>query len=365
MKKLFLVGHGLGSNGIDSFVLNVARSIDKQCFEVYVVMAVDDNGYQQFREQEAIDAGVCVLRTCDLSGIQSKFRHCKKLYQLLCKEKPDVVHSNMDLLNGVNLFIAWLAHISIRVSHSHTSKSQYEENTGKHFWVALYRTLMRKMIWLFSTDRLGCSAPAMNYLYGDKWISDSSSKILPNGIDLSKFASSEPWKGACEFGQNKILLTVGRLSAVKNPDYIIEIMRRISAHYKLIWVGDGELKDAIKEKIVQYHLEEKIYLVGAQSNVAPFYKCADAFIFPSIFEGLPITLIEAQAAEIPCFVSKNVTQEVDCGYCEYLDISEKNLDNWVDRLQTFKRNDFCLNSEKIKRFSINNMISELNFIYSK
>ena len=279
--------------------------------------------------------------------------------------KPDVVHSNMDLFNGVNLFIAWLAHIPIRVSHSHTSGSQYEENTGRHFWVRIYRALMRKMICFFSTDRLGCSAPAMNYLYGNKWTCDSSSKILLNGIELSNFSSAEPWNGVCEFGQSRILLTVGRLSAVKNPDYIIKIMCRISENYKLIWVGDGELKTSIKEKIVQNHLEEKIYLVGAQSYVAPFYKCADAFIFPSIFEGLPITLIEAQAAGLPCFVSKNVTREVDCGFCEYLDIAENNVDVWVDRLQTFDRNNFRLNSEKIKRFSINNMISELNFIYSK
>lgn len=364
MKKIFLISHGLGSNGIDSFVLNVAKGLDKQYFEVYVVMTVDDNGYQQFREQEALDSGIHILRTCDLNGLQKKLLHCRKLYSLLCKERPDVIHSNMDLFNGINLCIAWIAHIPIRVCHSHTSGSQYEERTRKHILVKIYRALMKKMIWLFSTERLGCSVSAMNYLYDDKWKNDSSSKILLNGIDLLKFHSAEAWNGVCKLGKGKILLTAGRLSDVKNPDYIIEIMRRIIGDYKLIWVGDGELKNDIKEKIIQYHLEKKIYLVGAQNNIAQFYKCADAFILPSKFEGLPITLIEAQAAGLPCFVSNNVTREVNCGLCEYINISEKDIDIWVERLQKFKRDDFYLNIEKLSKFSIENMILELDTIYS-
>ena len=365
MKKVFLISHGLGSNGIDSFVLNVAKGLDKQYYNVYVIMAVDDNGYLQFREQEAVDLGIHVLRTCDLGGAKSKVMHCIKLYQLLSREKPDVVHSNMDLFNGVNMLISWLAHIPIRISHSHTSGSQYEGKSGKHFRVKIYRTIMRKFIWMFSTYLLGCSSLAMEYLYGKKWRDSTTVKILQNGIDIQAFASSEPWKVPTGWTKNKILLTVGRLSDVKNPNFIIEIMRRIDSEYKLIWVGAGELKQEIENQINHYHLENKIKLVGAQQNVAPFYKCADAFIFPSKFEGLPITLVEAQAAGLPCFVSQTITKEVDCGLCEYLGISEKDVGIWTERIETFSRDEFCLNKEKLEKYSIDNMISKLDSLYCK
>ena len=175
----------------------------------------------------------------------------------------------------------------------------------------------------------------MNYLYGNKWEYNSSSAILPNGINIDKFSSSAPWKLPDEWKKNKILLTVGRLSDVKNPYFIVEIMQKISPMYKLIWVGDGELKQDILKKINHYHLENKIKLVGAQHDVAPFYKCADAFVFPSKFEGFPIVLVEAQAAGCPCFVSQTITKEADCGLCEYLGISETDVDTWVKRIETF------------------------------
>ena len=363
MKKIFFLSHGLGNNGIDSFVLNVAKRLDKKRYEVYVVMAVDDNGYQQLKESEAIKAGIHVLRICDLNGVQRKIRYCIKLYYLLCKEKPNIIHSNMDLFNGINLCIAYLANVPVRVSHSHTSDSQYEMRTGNHYLVGIYRILMRNLIWRCSTKRLGCSVTAMKYLYGDKWKMDDNSKILLNGIELLKFFPSDKEKKKKLF-QNRVLITVGRLTKVKNPDYIIKIMRKIGNDYKLIWVGDGELKEDIKKKINQYHLQNQVFLVGSQNDVVQFYKCADAFIFPSLFEGLPITLIEAQTAGLPCFVSKNVTREVDCGLCEYLDISEENIDMWVKRIPSFNKEEFRLNIKKLKKFSIENMILESDTVYS-
>ena len=224
---------------------------------------------------------------------------------------------------------------------------------------------MRKFIWTFSTYRLGCSGVAMNYLYGNKWEYNSSSAILPNGINIDKFSSSAPWKLPDEWKKNKILLTVGRLSDVKNPYFIVEIMQKISPMYKLIWVGDGELKQDILKKINHYHLENKIKLVGAQHDVAPFYKCADAFVFPSKFEGFPIVLVEAQAAGCPCFVSQTITKEADCGLCEYLGISETDVDTWVKRIETFRKDDFCLNEEKLEKYSVDNMILKQESLYCK
>lgn len=366
-KKIFIMNHGLSSGGTDTFVCNVAKGLDKECYNVYIVMAVDDSGHLQFREQEVMNAGVHVLRTCDLSGVQDKLRHCVKLYQLLCTEKPNAFHTNMDLFNGINLFIAWLAHIPVRVCHSHTSGSQYETQTGRHFRVNIYRSLMRKMIWLFSTYRLGCSAAAMDYLYEEKWKNDINSQVMPNGIDLEQYKNAKSDMAAQGSGgfQGKTLLTVGRLSAVKNPQFMIEIMRKLKdcGDYRLIWVGDGELRDVIEDKIKEYNLEKHVYLVGAHRDVTAFYKGADILLFPSLFEGLGITVIEAQAAGLPCLVSTNVPREVNCGLCEFLGISEKDVDIWIDRIKRFDPKKFRLDQKKLEKYDIRYMIENLEKIY--
>ena len=123
MKKLAIMSHGLSANGIDTFVTNVAKAVDKEKFDVSVILALDEDNHQ-IREDEVAAAGVKIFRTCDLGSMKRMLTHVVRLYRILKTEKPDVFHANMDLLNGFNLFAAWAAGVPVRVCHSHTSASQ-------------------------------------------------------------------------------------------------------------------------------------------------------------------------------------------------------------------------------------------------
>lgn len=231
----------------------------------------------------------------------------------------------MDLFNGINLLAAKKAGVPIRICHSHNSESQYATSWVKKLIVRLYRTIMRKMIRNNATLKLGCSEMACEYLYGKKCLLSPDCKVLYNGIDLLRFKNSE--KNKEYLIKNGVplakynLITVGRFEPQKNPGFIVDILaelkkRQVDFHF--IWIGKGSLKNQIMNKAKKENLLEKITVLEERKDVAELLKCQDAFIFPSLFEGLPITLIEAQAARVVCLVSDSVTKEVDSGLCKYV-----------------------------------------------
>ena len=105
-RKIFILNHGLASGGTDSFVINLMKGLDKNKYEIALVMAVDKDGSRQFREQEVEELDIPIYRTCDLNGMKKIVKHCFLLYRLLKEEKTDIFHANMDLFNGFNMLVA-------------------------------------------------------------------------------------------------------------------------------------------------------------------------------------------------------------------------------------------------------------------
>lgn len=136
--KICLINHGLSTGGTDSFIMNIIRGLDKDDFDISLVMALDGQNTRQFHEDDAIIEGAHIFRTCDLNGIRKKWLHYIRLKSILKSAGPfDVVHSNMDLFNGINLLAARLTGVRTRISHSHTTGSQYEAETKRHLSVNL------------------------------------------------------------------------------------------------------------------------------------------------------------------------------------------------------------------------------------
>lgn len=366
MKKVFIMNHGLASGGTDSFVINVAKGLDKNTWDVAVVLAVDDTGHKQFREEEITRLGIPVYRTCDLDNVRKVFQHGWKLYRLLKKYKVDVFHSNMDLMNGVNCFIAWLAGVKIRVCHSHNSSSQYEEKTGKHFVVGIYRLFMRALICLFSNRKCGCSSSAMSYLYGTNWERKGSTTIINNGIDTQKFAPRK--QNAQRNPSCYNIVSVGRLANQKNPFFavdVIESLLQLRQDFIYYWIGCGELQNSVKIIIHEKNLEGFVQMLGARKDLNIILPQCDALLMTSYFEGLPIALVEAQASGLPCVVSDTITREVDCGGCIFMSLDEP-ANKWATILSNLLDGTitFSIDQDRIKKFDVKYMIGQIEKVYT-
>ena len=363
MKKICIINHGLASGGTDAFVINILKNIDRSKFTVDLFLAVNPDSEPQFREAEAkmylSELSGNIYKIGDLGTASEKVNYVKNLYNAFKQNGPyDAVHSNMDLFNGINLTVAKFAGIKNRISHSHTSKSQYEESTNKHFITETYRQIMRFLIIKSSTDKLGCSENSCEYLYGKK---SSKSSVIYNGISLSKFNKESPNL----LGNN--LITVGNLINVKNPFFIIDIIEQlvsIRTDFNFFWIGVGELKEEINKTISQKGLDDYINMLGRRNDVDKLLNNASVFLMPSFFEGLSIALVEAQASGLTCIVSDRITKEADCGKCEFLPL-EKGAEYWAKVIDDYLsgRKNKELNPDLLSRFDEKQTIKKLEEIY--
>lgn len=362
MKKVMLINHGLASGGTDSFVCSVARGLPKDRYEISLVMALD-KGEKQFREDEMLSYGVTIYRTNDLGSIKRMLGHAKRLYGIIREQKPDVVHGNMDLFNGINMFVAWLAGVPVRVCHSHNSASQYEQNTGKHGLVSIYRFVMRIMCKLFSNRYCGCSGVAMAYLFGARWADMDNAMVINNGVDTTRFTSAQQ----ADKKEKRKIVTVARLAEQKNPFFAIEVIEQLSKirqDFEYLWVGNGELMDAVRTKIEEKGLQEYVKLLGVRSDVDAVLADCDVFLLPSLFEGFGIVLVEAQAAGLPCLASDTVPQTTNCGGCLYESLNSP-ASRWAQLLSDLLDGKIAVSieAEKLEKFDTGYMIRQLEEVY--
>ena len=187
-KKVCILQNGLSRGGTDTFVVNLCKNIDKTHYEVTVVNPSSKEG-SRVREQEVLDSGAKIIHTSGLgNGIISLLKHFVMLFNLLRKGKYDVFHTNVDLFNGPQLFVAWLVGIPVRCCHSHNTMQQKSIVEGMTLSVRIYQSIMKWMCWTFSNRRIGCSEDAMNFLFQSRaWQTDKYPTVINNGIELKSF----------------------------------------------------------------------------------------------------------------------------------------------------------------------------------
>lgn len=223
-----------------------------------------------------------------------------------------VIHSHMDKMSGFVLRAASKASIPVRIAHSHNTRSEggiaarlYKWYAGRHIRTA-------------ATHYMACSNAAARWLFTGK---EKPALIMQNGISCGQFAFSEGIRSKLrkELGISEDYLAVGhvgRFAPQKNHLQLIDIFHQLQ-HRKqnsvLLLAGDGPLRPAVEQKVNALGLEDKVRFLGIRSDIDRLLQAFDVFVFPSHHEGLPVTLIEAQGAGLPCIISDHITAEVDMG----------------------------------------------------
>jgi glycosyltransferase involved in cell wall biosynthesis len=239
-----------------------------------------------------------------------------------------IVHGHYFTISALYLFIA-KQHGRITIAHGHNTCPE-----GGMISRTI-KTLMLKPIKYIADYRLACGSAAGKWLYKDKAFC-----AVKNALDVTKFAYNEV---IGEMVRNKLNIqpstlvvgTVSNMSVVKNPKGLIDAfveLNRIHADCKLLWVGDGECRYEIETRIKNEGIEENVLLLGRRDDVPELLQAMNVFLLPSFSEGLPVSMIEAQAAGLKCFISDAVTREADItGRCEYLPLNQPEL--WADTIE--------------------------------
>lgn len=324
----------MNCGGTETMLFNLFKNIDKKTYEFTFIENTEEKSWYD-DEIEKLGGKIIRIKKMEKMGI---IKYIKQLTTIFNNEKFDVVHSHVFLHSGIVMLAAKKAKVRKRISHSHSAM-------GKRDYNPLKMLCMKKFILKYSTNIVACSKEAGICLFGKNFLKNGI--ILPNPIDLKRIneISESSIKKIIEkhrLNINKELIIghVGRLEEVKNHDFMIKVLKKLKDNnfkFKMFFLGDGTLKKQIQEKILQNKLENDIIMTGNVSNVYEYMKVFDLLLLPSKYEGLPVTLIEAQAAGLYSIVSKNVSSESDLGLnlIEFIDINDEN--EWVKRIIKYKK----------------------------
>lgn len=371
--KVCILQNGLARGGTDTFVVNLCKGLDRQKFDITVVNPSTRPG-SMVREPEILDTGAKIVHTSDLGkGHLSKFIHFIRLYKLLRTEKYDVFQTNVDLFNGPNLFVAWLAGVPVRCCHSHNTMQQKSIIQGMTLSVRFYQKVMKWMCWTFSNRRCGCSEDAMNFLFaGRNWYQDKYPSVINNGIDIEHFRQPVDIvrkKAQLGLTAKYNIITVGRIIPQKNPLFIAESFCQLCKQrddVAFVWIGIGDKQDECISIFKKNGCLSRVHFLGSRNDVNEILPCCDLFYMPSVFEGLGIVIIEAQAAGLPCLCSEAVPQEANCGAVQYLSL-DKPVTDWVNAMSDILDGKRVLNADenKIRAFSIDHMAEQMTQVFMK
>lgn len=360
MIRVLQVLGSLQRGGAETMVMNIYRNIDREKYQFdFLVKDHVNNGYEE--EVKLLGGRIFHVESAKKIGV---IKYILQQRNIMANNGPyDVVHSHVNILSGLTVLAAWLAGVRLRISHSHNTKF----NNSK-----IMVSLCKPMIYLFSNKLVACGQEAGKALFGKRKF-----VVIPNGIEISRFLVSnyneiETIRNNLKMDTKKLQIChIGRFNDVKNHKFIIEVAKCLEKDeilFELHFLGDGELLNAIKELVNEYSLSS-VFFHGSVSNANEYLKASDVFILPSKHEGLPVTLVEAQCAGLPCFIAENITKEVDFGIdlIRYLpldvNIWEKELSS-IKKVNRIDKKDCILHALSSKGYSVESGVTRVMQLYS-
>ena len=309
MKKIAqVIGYGIIGNGAFRAILNYCKHVEMGKFEFHFIFW--KNSLYTF-EKEIAELGGKTIKA-DIIELPSIFK----------SEKYDIVHSHINTLNCFVMFFAWLAGIKVRISHSHSTWGKCELLKN------LVKCSLKPFSGIFTTHLFACSEYAGRWLFGS-----AKFTVFRNAIDLQKFTFNQNIRNEVrqKLGINEdtfVIGHIGRFEAQKNHKFLIKVfneVQKIKQNSVLLLIGEGSLKGKI-EKIAN----DGVKFLGTSNEVQRLYNAMDAFVLPSLYEGLPVVGIEAQANGLPCYFSDTITKEAEVtDLAEFLPL---NVLEWVSCL---------------------------------
>lgn len=333
IKVLQVVGR-LRIGGAETVAMNLYRYINRNKFEFHYLVYEDDIGDY---EEEVIQLGGKVIHINYSSRYIKRYRN--DLLNVMKENGPyDIIHVHMMFHNGIVLQIAKKAGIPVKVSHSHsTNDGGIRYGNIKDITRNLYLKYSRRLICINADILLGCGEEAGNYLYGNRVFAEKGI-LIKNGINIDKYHFNKRTRNVIReqygFNNEKIYGCIGHFDRVKNHTFLIDIFEKIHMIDKkaiLVLLGEGKLRQEIEHLCKDKHLEPYVVFMGNVNNVNEWLQAMDFLLMPSLYEGIPLTLIEAQASGIKCFVSDRVAKEANVtGEITYIPL---NVDKWVELMQ--------------------------------
>lgn len=358
-----IIGKWLGG-GVESVVMNYYRHIDRSKIQ-FDFICDEDSTNIPYEEIEKLGGKVILI-----PPYQKVFKYHKELKKILKEGNYKIVHSHINTLSVFSLFAAKCAGVPVRIAHSHSTTNKQEKKKN------LVKQVLRPFSKVFATDYMCCSELAGRWLFGNKEYDNGNVYLLNNAIDLDKFKYDEKLRKEKRKELNikedtLVIGHVGRFVEQKNHRFLIDIFNEVHKQKEnsiLLLAGQGPLMEEMKEKVKILGIEDSVKFLGQRNDINELYQAFDVFCLPSLYEGLPVVGVEAQATGLLCIFSDDMTKETKVlDTTEFLSL-KKNAEEWCDSLLK-KNNNFKRMNRKEEiynnGFDIVNEIHKLENYYNK
>lgn len=303
----------LAAGGISSVVMNWLRNLDRDTYQ-FDFIVFNDGPLRADIEQ--LGGKIYVLPTMR----QAPWRYYQQVTAIVNGDTSyDAIHVHNSFKNVAMLWLAKHANIPLRICHSHTSGLENKR-------LSVVFEFIRKLTIKCSNVHLACGKNAGQFLYQQHPFT-----VINNAIDVANFRCSSndirAIKQHFDLPTNKQLIVhVGRFSEVKNHQFIVELAKQpsLNTNIHFVCIGEGPLKPSIAKQIIEEKLHNTITLLPATNKIPELLTCMHGFIMPSLFEGVSVALLEAQATGLPCFISDTIAPECDMqlGLVKFLDLQQ-------------------------------------------
>lgn len=357
IRVLHVLG-GLGTGGAENLIMNWYRAIDRSTIQFDFLVRSDDHNFVE----EIHSLGGEVYYTASFP------RHALKNYRetdrLLRTGKWDVIHVHGNAaLYMTALVLAKKYNVPCRIMHSHSVKAVNPLFSTIH-------CINRRKLNSYTTEQLACSQKAGCWMFGKNPFS-----ILKNSISTDDFAFSQDKRCLIrkefQLEEKFVVGHVGRFVESKNHSFVLRVFDQILKARKdavLLLVGDGEVEGQVRSRVHEMGLDGSVVFAGRRNDIGCLMSAMDVFLFPSLYEGMPVVLIEAQANGLPCFVSQEaITDEVHITPAFHSISLKESAEQWAEQILScsFGLEDRAMGKELVKQsgYDVRSVVNELETIY--
>jgi len=358
IKILYVNGGTMDRGGVSTFMMNVYEKMHSEKIQIDFLVHTLSKGV---RDEDILNLGGKIFRV-PARG-KNPLKNYRQIKQIMLDGNYDVVHAHADAGNSTILSIAKECDIPIRISHCHNTNY-----TNKSLLKKFLNEQLKKQIPRYATHLWACSEKAGEWLYGNH-----SFEVIPNAIDVQKFIYSpqlsKDLRKELNLENKFVIGHVGRFDYQKNHDFLLKVFAEVvhereDAH--LVLIGKGELEEVIKKQANQLGILDKISFLGESSNVNKLINVFDVGVFPSLFEGFSIAMVEMQVNGLPLVVSDTVPSEINLtDNIRFLSLDET-VKYWCETILEIKERDTGAVDKIIaKGYNLSDMVNKLTKTYER
>jgi glycosyltransferase involved in cell wall biosynthesis len=305
-------------DGITNVILNYFRAMDKTDMQIDFLIP------NEIRKDLKSELEAYGSRIFKLSGrIRYPIIYLKNLTNIIKSNKYHIVHAHGNSCTlALEMLAAKIGGAKVRIPHSHNSTSEHK----------VIHKLLRKVFDMSYTHGFACGEKAGEWLFKGKPF-----EVMNNGINIDKFkydnSIRDEYRDKYNLTEKKVIGHIGHFSYQKNHNFLVDIfaeLYQLDNSYRLVLIGDGKLRTDIEMKVNELGLSNSVIFTGKTLETPQLLQAMDMIVMPSRYEGLPLTLVEAQAASLPCFVSDAVSKETEItGLLDFVSL-DKHPSHWAN-----------------------------------